>query len=100
VTYIIFENKICIHLARNPHVANFTEENILKISTNFLSTDRGWSKSKVCSSLRKLRELRFKMKDFPEFGFLFISTSENRKKVKTFIFLLFSTRIAHQKAPL
>ena len=41
-TCMIFESKICIHLARDSDLAYTTEEDLLKISTNFFFvTDKG-----------------------------------------------------------
>ena len=41
-TCMIFESKICIHLARHSDLAYITEEDLLRISTNFFFvTDKG-----------------------------------------------------------
>ena len=41
-TCMIFESKICIHLARDSDLAYITEEDLLRISTNFFFvTDKG-----------------------------------------------------------
>ena len=61
MTCMISEGKICIHLARDSDLAYTTEEDLLKISTNFFFvTDKGLVEiiSYTLQKMKKMKEQR------------------------------------------